>query len=99
MLSYFKEIFVVDFEFTAKPGEQPVPICLVAREVKSGRLIRLWKDEFGSRPPYPTDERTLFVAYFASAEMGCHKALGWPMPKNVLDLFPEFRQLTNGRAR
>jgi hypothetical protein len=38
----------------------------------------------------------LFVAYYASAELGCHKALGWPMPINILDLFTEFRELTNG---
>jgi hypothetical protein len=38
----------------------------------------------------------LFVAYYASAEMGCHLALGWPLPENVLDLYAEFRNLTNG---
>ncbi|WP_114652603.1 hypothetical protein [Polynucleobacter necessarius] len=36
------------------------------------------------------------VAYFASAEMACFKALGWPMPKNILDLYAEFRNKTNG---
>jgi DNA polymerase I len=28
--------------------------------------------------------------------MGCHLALGWPLPENVLDLFTEFRTYTNG---
>jgi hypothetical protein len=28
--------------------------------------------------------------------MGCHLALGWPLPVNVLDLFAEFRTATNG---
>jgi hypothetical protein len=28
--------------------------------------------------------------------MGCHLALNWPMPANILDLFAEFRNLTNG---
>ena len=28
--------------------------------------------------------------------MGCHEVLGWPHPENVLDLFTEFRTLTNG---
>ena len=95
MLPY-REIFVVGYEFTAKPGERPDIHCLVAREVRSGRLIRLWKDEFGSRPPYPVDDDVLFVAFFASADLGCHKALGWPMPKRVLDPFTEFRLRTNG---
>ena len=38
----------------------------------------------------------LFVAYYASAEIGCHLALGWPVPERVLDLFTEFRNHTNG---
>ena len=47
-------------------------------------------------PPYPTDAGSLFVAYYASAEMGCHLALGWGLPMHVLDLCIEFRNLTNG---
>jgi len=38
----------------------------------------------------------LFVAFYASAELGFFRALGWPMPANVLDLFVEFRNRTNG---
>jgi hypothetical protein len=40
----------------------------------------------------------LFVAFFASAELSCHLALGWPLPKRVLDLYCEFRVMTNGQA-
>ncbi len=39
---------------------------------------------------------TLFVAYYASAEIGCHLALDWEIPVNILDLYVEFRNLTNG---
>src|SRR5262249_37442678 len=35
-------------------------------------------------------------AYYASAELGCHLALNWPMPSRILDLYAEFRNLTNG---
>jgi hypothetical protein len=38
----------------------------------------------------------LFVAFYASAELGCHLALDWPMPARILDLFAEFRNTTNG---
>jgi hypothetical protein len=37
------------------------------------------------------------VAYYASAELGCCLALGWPMPARILDLYAEFRRLTSGR--
>src|SRR5215831_19919024 len=92
----FREIWAVDFEFIADPGENPDPVCLVARELRSGRTLPLWRDEFGPAPPYPTGADSLFVAYYASAELGCHLALGWPIPERILDLFTEFRNGTNG---
>lgn len=95
-LSPFTEIWAVDFEYDAKPGENPDVVCLVAQELRSGRKLRLWRDEFGVAPPYPTDSNVLFIAYYASAEIGCHLALGWPVPERVLDLFTEFRNHTNG---
>jgi len=92
----FAEIWVVDFEFGSELGENPEPVCLVAWELRSGRKVRLWRDEFGTAPPYPTGPSALFVAYYASAEIGCHLALDWPVPERVLDLFTEFRNRTNG---
>lgn len=94
-LQAFNEIWTVDFEYNT-PGGLPDPVCLVARELKSGRKLHVWRDEFGDTPPYPTDEHTLIVAYFASAELGCHLALNWPIPERILDLYTEFRNLTNG---
>ncbi|MGC2077856.1 MAG: DNA polymerase, partial [Xanthobacteraceae bacterium] len=95
-LDPFAEIWAVDFEFDAKPGGNPEPICLVAWELRTGQKLRLWRNQFGAAPPYPTGPDTLFVAYYASAEIGCHLALGWPVPERVLDLFTEFRNHTNG---
>ena len=92
----YAEIWAVDFEFGIEPGENPEPVCLVAWELKSRRKVRLWRDQFGAAPPYATDANALFVAYYASAEIGCHLALGWPVPQRVLDLFTEFRNHTNG---
>jgi len=92
----YREIWLADFEFVAGVGERPIPVCLCARELRSGREVRLWQDEFGQLPPYPTGADSLFVAYYASAEIGCHLALGWPIPERILDLFVEFRCRTNG---
>ena len=82
----------MDFEFRAPAGERPDPVCLVAREVRTGRVLRQWRDEFSKRPPYRSDAKVLFVAFYASAELGCHLALGWPMPVHTLDLYVEFRE-------
>ena len=95
----FREIWAVDFEFIARDGERPVPVCLVARELRSGQLVRIWQTELQTKKaaPYPSGADVLFVAYFASAELGCHLALDWSLPVRILDLFAEFRVATNGR--
>lgn len=92
----FHEAVAVDFEFVAAPGERPDPVSLAAHELISGRKHRLWKNQFGRNPPYATDPSTLFIAFYASAELACHLQLDWPMPARVLDPFVEYRLLTNG---
>jgi DNA polymerase I len=95
-LPSLREAWLIDFEFSANAGENPEPVCLVAWEWLSGRRLRLWFDELGRLPPYPTGPDVLVVAYYAAAEISCHLALGWPAPERVLDLFTEFRNQTNG---
>lgn len=96
-LTAFARVVLVDFEFRQLPGERPQPWCVVAREWRSGHTIRHWlPGEARSHPPYPVDSHTLFVAYYSSAELGCHLALGWPLPTYVCDLYTEFRCLSNG---
>jgi len=94
-LNEFSEIWAVDFEYKSPDGERPEPHCMVARELITGRLIRLWKDEFGLMPPFPIDKTALFVAYAANAELNCFRVLGWPMPERILDLYVEFRRYRN----
>jgi hypothetical protein len=96
MLDAFREIVVADFEFATTPGNRPEPVCLVAHELRSGRRFRVWQDQLGPAPPYAAGPDVLFVAYYASAELGCYRVLGWPMPERILDPFAEFRARTNG---
>ena len=95
----FREIWAVDFEFHSKPGNHPNPVCLVAWELKSGRRLKVWQTELNQmkEAPYSTDNDSLFIAYYASAEISCHLVLNWPIPVNILDLYVEFRNLTNGK--
>jgi len=94
----FKEVWLCDFEFGSEPGERPEVRCMVAKEFRSGRVIRLWVDELGSAAPFDVGPAALFVAYYASAELGCFLSLGWSPPARILDLFTEFRNLTNGSS-
>jgi hypothetical protein len=94
----FNQIIAVDFEFEfgGHAGERPRPVCMVAKDLRSGQTWKLWRGEFGPQPPFPIGADTLLVAYYASAELGCFMALDWPPPLYVLDLFTEFRARTNG---
>jgi DNA polymerase I len=85
-----------EFEFGGHAGNRPRPVCMVAKDLRSGQTWRLWRGEFDTVPPFPIGADALFIAYYASAELGCFRALSWPMPVNVLDLFVEFRNRTNG---
>jgi len=91
-------VWLVDFEFHQPEGSRPEAICMVAREWRTSRVIRAWADDLARMiwPPFPISADSLFVAYYASAELGCFLTLGWPMPARVLDLYAEFRCLSNG---
>ena len=96
-------VFLIDFEFrpeNGREGNTPEPVCLVVKEFLSGVTSRYWKDELEGRTssPFSVERGALCVAYFASAEMDCFLKLGWQLPENLLDLFVEFRCLTNGTA-
>ncbi|MFY9769409.1 MAG: DNA polymerase [Xanthobacteraceae bacterium] len=84
------------FEEANRSGERQRPVCVAAKELRSGQEWRLFRGEFDSAPPFPVGPDALFVAYYASAELGGFKALSWQKPTNILDLFTEFRNRTNG---
>lgn len=92
----YKRVWCVDFEYSHKPGGFPEPLCMVAREIHSGELVRIWLGGSLSECPISFGKSDLLVAYLASAEIGCFLALGWPLPVNVLDLYAEFSCKTCG---
>ena len=95
---HFGEINLIDFEFRQPDGELPEVHCLVARELRTGRIQRWWADQLSemSEPVFDLGPTSLLVAYFSTAELNCFRALGWTMPARLLDLFVEFRRHTNG---
>ena len=101
VLDFPDGIYFVDFEFYpagGREGNLPTPVCMVVQEWPTGHPRRYWQDDLEqmAAAPFPTGEKALFVAYYACAEMDCFHVLGWAHPTHVLDLFTEFRCLTNG---
>jgi DNA polymerase I len=99
----FDQIWAVDTEFYpgrglahgGRGGDPVTPLCLTAKELRSGRVIRLWHDELGRSPPYPLDASSLFIAYNNVAEFMFHIALGWGEPARSIDAYVEYRHYWN----
>ena len=60
------------------------------QDLLSKESWEIWLGEFPASRPFPLDATTLFIAFNASAEVRTFKALGWPAPARVLDLFAEY---------
>jgi DNA polymerase I len=79
-LSALREVVAVDFEFTAIPGERPVPVALVAHELRSGRRHRIFRDQFGPTPPFVTGPDVLVVATTRPPSLAATAFLGGQCP-------------------
>ena len=102
-LNDYRRVWVADFEYWtgASGNEPPRPICFVAKDVLSGKVIRQWLWEEVEEPPclITTDEDSLYVSFVGSAEINCHRQLGWPIPARLIDLHAEHRRLRYGVER
>jgi DNA polymerase I len=96
----FATIWHVDFEYREGANHLPIPVCMFAYEQHTGATIELWRDQLLQcrRAPFDTGPHSLMVAYAANAELGCFLALGWPFPRNTLDLYTETIAAINGNT-
>jgi hypothetical protein len=106
MSENFSQIVVCDFEYEVSGGEYqlvdgdlPQVLCMVAyvlnENLQHVRTIRLWRGEFGKKPPFDIGPDTLFVAYSAWAEMTCFMVLGWRFPLHVFDQHTAYLAASN----
>ena len=94
----FQNIDTIDFEFFGNDGDIPKVVCMVIQNIKTKEICRVWRDELikMKTPPFNTGENTLFITYFAPAEIQSMLALNWKIDVSIIDLFAEFRCETNG---
>ena len=76
------EVFLAENQ-SADPEWPGLPFFELLKIASKGRII--------DGPDHPVMQKLR-----GSAELGCHLSLHWPMPARILDLFTEFRNLTNG---
>ena len=71
---------------------------MCARELRSGREIRLWENELRqlSAAPFNVGPDSVMLTYAAAAELSCFLELGWPTPRKCDRSFRrEHRVATN----
>jgi DNA polymerase-1 len=99
----FREIWAVDTEHHpgaglangGVEGDPLTPLCLVALELRAGRIVRLWQDQLGPFAPYRLDADAILFGYMLASEFGVHVAKGWGEPACALDAYVEFRHYVN----
>jgi DNA polymerase I len=94
----FTTIWHVDFEYRESANHLPILVCMFAYEQHTGATIELWRDQLLQyrRAPFDAGPHSLMVAYAVNAELSCFLALGWPFPRNTLDLYTETIAAING---
>lgn len=96
-LDRFREVWVCDTEYGSVPGNPVRPVCLVAKELRTGQVVSLWQGDLSrfSALPFGGDD-TLFVSFQAAAECSFLLALGWKLPHYVLCLYAEHQSQFSG---
>jgi hypothetical protein len=96
---HFRRIVVLDFEYEIEDGGLPHVLCLVAYILDGNcqliEIIRRWRGEFGTSPPFDIDDDALIIGYSLWAEMTCFQQLGWRFPKHVYDLHTAYLSVCN----
>jgi len=94
----FKVVNAIDFEYFGNPGDPPTPVAMALDTGSAEGSSTYWKEEIEAlkSPPFNVSEEALVLTFYGPAELGCFKALGWSPPHNVIDLYAEFRRITNG---
>lgn len=92
------EVFwAIDTEYRPVRGGRVHPVCLVAKEIGATREYRLWLNDGNYDLPQELfNEKSVWVVYYATAELHALLALSSTFPKEIIDLYAEVRVLTNG---
>jgi hypothetical protein len=97
-LNRFKVIWHVDFEFRQDGDHCPVPVCMFAKEQRSGAEIFLNREQLLALrgAPFDVGPESLMIAYMSAAELSCFLSLQWSFPRNIVDPYVETITTING---
>jgi hypothetical protein len=94
----YREVWGWDTEFRPDANHRPDLVTLFAKEIRSGRTVRMRLADLlaTGRLPFGNEPDTLVESYSAVAELACCLTAGVAMPRNVLCTYAETSALING---
>jgi hypothetical protein len=94
----YRRAWVVDTEYRSF-GNRPQARCLCALDLLSGDRREVWLAGAVKPPcPFAMTADECFIFFAADADVGIFLALGWTIPRHVLDVRVEFMRIRNGLA-
>ena len=92
----YRRAWVVDTEYRSVGG-LPRARCLCALDLLSGERREVWLTGAVKPPcPFAMTADECFIFFAADADVGVFIALGWTIPRHVIDVRIEFMRIRNG---
>ena len=94
----FDYVVVYDYEYSQTPGNNPNPVCVTYKDLKTGKITQQWSLGRKLLCPFPVSS-TLFICHYAVAEVSCDIVRGITKPTFVWDSFVEEKKMLNGKIK
>ena len=94
----FDHVVVYDYEYSQTDGNNPNPVCVTYKDLKTDKVVQQWLVDNEELSPFPVDS-TLFICHYAVAEVSCDIVRGLTKPRFLWDSFVEEKKILNGKIK
>ena len=94
----FDFVVAYDYEYSQTPGNNPNPVCVTYKDLKTGKITQQWLLGRKQKSPFPVAS-TLFICHYAVAEVSCDIVRGITKPTFIFDSFVEEKKMLNGKIK
>ena len=99
----FDFVVAYDYEYSQTAGNNPDPVCVTYKDLKTGKITQQWlvgqdNIKYYNVSPFPV-QSTLFICHYAVAEVSCDIVRGITKPTFVWDSFVEEKKMLNGKIK
>ena len=94
----FDFVVAYDYEYSQTPGNNPDPVCVTYKDLKTGKITQQWLLNRKQKSLFPVAS-TLFICHYAVAEVSCDIVRGITKPTFIFDSFVEEKKMLNGKIK